>query len=114
MTNCPNCSAPLPEGHIKCEYCGTTFIDFTAIDLQYHQPCYLRVKTDKGIITIKAVPRTASLEFHTDYADITSNGYTVRRFSTGESASLSMKFDCMHFKAPNTDKQVLFVVNQED
>lgn len=31
MTNCPNCGAPI-DG-TKCSYCGTSFVDLTALDL---------------------------------------------------------------------------------
>ncbi len=48
--NCPNCAAPITG--IRCEYCGTQFLDFATIDLDY--PFYIRVKQGNHLITCKA------------------------------------------------------------
>lgn len=44
-TNCPNCGAIInPEQH-KCNYCGTSYFDMSAIDLENGKPFYLKIKT---------------------------------------------------------------------
>lgn len=48
--NCPNCAAPITG--IKCEYCGTQFLDFALIDMD--RPFYIRVKQGSNLITCKA------------------------------------------------------------
>lgn len=48
--NCPNCGAPITG--IKCEYCGTQFLDFATIDMDY--PFYIRVKQGNHLMTCKA------------------------------------------------------------
>ena len=48
--NCPNCAAPIIG--IRCEYCGTKFLDFASIDMDY--PFYIRVKQGNSLMTCKA------------------------------------------------------------
>ena len=43
MRNCPNCAAPLQVEQIKCPYCGTSYIDMSCIDLESHEPFYLKI-----------------------------------------------------------------------
>lgn len=43
MRNCPNCAAPLQPTEIKCSYCGTSYIDMSCIDLDNHEPFYLKL-----------------------------------------------------------------------
>lgn len=43
MRNCPNCAAPLQAEEIKCPYCGTSYIDMSCIDLENHEPFYLKI-----------------------------------------------------------------------
>lgn len=49
LYNCPNCGAPIQSE--KCPYCGTTFYDFAAIDLD--RPCYIKFKHKDSVITAK-------------------------------------------------------------
>ncbi len=115
MTNCPNCSAPLMAGHIKCEYCGTTFIDFTAIDLKDHKPCFLRVKTDQGIITVKVYPSNATFEVNTGYTDIVTNrGTTIMKIARDQSLHMNMEFEGVYFKPPQMNSEVLYMLSQEE
>ena len=116
MTNCPNCSAPLKPNQIKCDYCGTYFLDFESIDLQYHTPCFLRVRTDKGIVLVRVVPRTATFEFTQNYTDIISrDGYTVRSIPDWHpTGDLTMEFTCLEFKPVASDKEVLVAIEQEN
>ena len=50
MFNCPNCGAPITSD--RCIYCGTTFIDWTAIDTR--KPNWIKIKHNGHIILIKA------------------------------------------------------------
>jgi uncharacterized Zn finger protein (UPF0148 family) len=43
-TNCPNCGAPLEIGKVKCPYCGTTYVDLSAIDFDTEEPIFLTTK----------------------------------------------------------------------
>ena len=57
-TNCVNCGHGKDPDQIKCPFCGTTYLDFTSVDLDGRTPCILSVKlpgTDK-IFRMKAIP----------------------------------------------------------
>ncbi len=58
--NCPNCGAPITNG--VCEYCGTQFYDFANIDIG--KPCYLRIKFNDRIVTVKAITKKCEVEQH--------------------------------------------------
>lgn len=47
MTNCPNCGAPISG--VKCEYCGTAFIDL--VDISTGEKCIVRLRHGSDIIT---------------------------------------------------------------
>lgn len=49
MTNCPNCGAPI-SGNV-CEYCGTTFYDFSVIDVA--KPCWITIKYGNSLLKAK-------------------------------------------------------------
>ena len=61
MFNCPNCGAPITAD--RCIYCGTTFIDWTAVDME--KANYIKIKHDGHVALIKAYVRNldARLEF---------------------------------------------------
>ena len=46
--NCPNCGAPLESDVCKCPYCGTSYFDISAINLDAGEPFYLKVRTNWG------------------------------------------------------------------
>lgn len=57
--NCPNCGAPIESE--KCSYCGTTFIDFAAMDAD--KPFYMKIKHDGEIFIMKVMLRNISIEY---------------------------------------------------
>lgn len=57
MFNCPNCGAPITAD--RCIYCGTTFIDWTAIDME--KANYIKIKHDGHIVLVKAYIRGANM-----------------------------------------------------
>ena len=64
--NCPNCGAPITG--IKCEYCGTQFIDFATIDMD--RPFYIRVKQGNLLMTCKARVNEFNIRVEPDTMDI--------------------------------------------
>ena len=46
--NCPNCAAPYDVSLSKCPYCGTSYLDLSAIDLTGEEPVYLKMKIKLG------------------------------------------------------------------
>lgn len=47
MTNCPNCGSPISG--IKCEYCGTAFLDL--VDISKGEKCIVCLRHGGNIIT---------------------------------------------------------------
>lgn len=62
-TNCVNCGHGKDPDAIKCPFCGTTYLDFTSIDLETGTPCVLSLKMPgcKGVITMKAIPSVGGI-----------------------------------------------------
>ena len=62
-TNCPNCGAAKETTDIRCPFCGTAYLDMTAIDLYSHEPMWLKfVGPDKSTYQIKVYPTVANFE----------------------------------------------------
>ena len=43
--NCPNCGAPYDVKLNKCPYCGTSYYDLSALDIDAQEPFYLKIKS---------------------------------------------------------------------
>ena len=59
-TNCINCGAAKDIDEIKCPFCGTTYLDFTAIDFSSNAPvvCEFVLPTqNKEIVQMVAIPK---------------------------------------------------------
>ena len=92
ILNCPNCAAPMEEWDpsqswaYKCKYCGTTFWDFAAMDIDSHKPFFMRLKIHGAVhilpVTLESMmvsmepPETVKL-----YAD---NNIFYQTLQTGE------------------------------
>lgn len=91
--NCPNCGAPIVSE--KCQYCGTLFYDFSAIDLG--KPCYLKIKYNNAIMAVKAIPTNVTCTMNTDCVDVCRYGEPISSIITGHNLDLSMDFHCIPF-----------------
>ena len=92
--NCPNCGAPISSE--KCQYCGTLFYDFSAIEIG--KPCFLKIKLDDNIILVKATARNASINVSTDECEVyDALGSIITSFIKNTNIDLSMDFSCVPF-----------------
>lgn len=67
VLNCPNCGAPI-DGE-KCQYCGTVFYDFAAIDMD--KPSYIKMRINGKLLMFKAILTNVEIKQEantTDYA----------------------------------------------
>lgn len=68
--NCINCGAVIEyDGTAKCPYCGTSYFDFTNINLESRTPVCLRIKYNDVVFETLAIPtlfdvRAESHEFY--------------------------------------------------
>lgn len=67
--NCPNCGAPITTD--VCQYCGTVFLDFAAI--QTNKPSYIKFKVDNDgvsyICLMKLTVDNLELKISSDTVD---------------------------------------------
>ena len=75
-TNCINCGAAKDTSELKCPFCGTTYLDFTAIDFTSHEPVvceFVLPGLDKRIVmSMLAIPDLC--EIKQERSDITVLG----------------------------------------
>lgn len=57
--NCINCGAPIESETVKCPFCGTSYFDFTNIDLG--SPVMLKIKHNDKILLVKAMCTSMSI-----------------------------------------------------
>ena len=94
-TNCPNCGAPITSE--QCEFCGTLFYDFSAIEIG--KPCYLKIKHNNQIIMVRAIANDACVEMHADTIDVTDMlGSTICSVRSSINMDLSLGFHCVPFE----------------
>ena len=72
--NCINCGAPIESETIKCPYCGTSYFDFTDIDIR--SPVILRIKDDDRVVLFKAICSSMCLTVEPEYITC---GYDITR-----------------------------------
>lgn len=68
-TNCINCGHGKDPDAIKCPFCGTTYLDFTSIDLDGQTPCILTLKMpgSGSLFQMKAYPAISGITFEPDF-----------------------------------------------
>lgn len=75
-TNCVNCGAAKDTSEIKCPFCGTTYLDLTAIDFASGEPCVCQFvmpyTNERVVLSMLALPRLEEFSVTTDTMDITS------------------------------------------
>lgn len=83
-TNCINCGAAKDTSELKCPFCGTTYLDFTAIDFESGEPVVCEFvlpngSEDKYIMSMLAMPQLNTIENTyetTSFYGIGSPGFT--------------------------------------
>ena len=78
--NCPNCGAVIEADKNACPYCGTSYFDFTNIDLSKRKPVILKMKHGDQTVVTKAVLTSASLDCY--MSDLSFHAYGDDFYST--------------------------------
>lgn len=95
--NCPNCGAPLEAEKNKCAYCGTSYFDLSAINIDDGEPFYLKFKTHawngQSIVVTALVRANPNLDItiSQDPVYIESNNGRLA-FPTSSYGELNMSF----------------------
>lgn len=77
--NCPNCGAPYDIELNKCPYCGTSYYDLSALDIDAQEPFYLKIKSNINgmpcyITQLVRPMRDMNMEFGMDTTDVIGMG----------------------------------------
>lgn len=102
-TNCINCGAAKDTSEIKCPYCGTTYLDLTAIDFssddpvvcQFVLPNNIRLGGSDGrvIMSMLAVPQLEEISQTANTIDIMGyGGRRISSFTTGYDINVGVSF----------------------
>ena len=73
-TNCINCGAAKDTDDIKCPFCGTTYLDFTAIDFTDCKPVvcqFVLPYSGRTVMSMLALPQLDEISMYSDSIDIT-------------------------------------------
>ena len=102
-TNCVNCGSAKDIDEIKCPFCGTTYLDLTAIDFASGDPVVcefvlprsvrLGETNSRVVMSMLAIPRLEEIVQTANTVDIV--GYGGRRlssFTTGYDMDVSVSF----------------------
>lgn len=73
-TNCINCGAAKDINELKCPFCGTTYLDLTAIDFSSHAPVVCQFvmpyTQERVVLSMLAVPSLNKIEQTCDTVNI--------------------------------------------
>lgn len=110
--NCPNCGAPFELDKIKCEHCGTLYLDMGCLDLAEGTPVFIRYRVpfnkktnsicfnsdDYAYVTQCAIPRLGDISFSNDTVDcIGWGGSVITSYCSNRHMSTNLTFDAIPF-----------------
>ncbi len=91
--NCPNCGAPYNTELSKCPYCGTSYFDMSALDIDNQEPFYLKIRYGNYTFTSLVIPERCNIEHSQDSVDICGyNGVKLSSFVTSQSLFTDIRF----------------------
>ena len=103
-TNCINCGAAKDTSEIKCPFCGTTYLDMTAIDFssgdpvvcQFVLPNNIRLGDSDGrvIMSMLAVPKLEDISMTANTVDVYGGNspYPLTRFTQSWDMNVGVSF----------------------
>lgn len=91
-TNCVNCGASKDIEEIKCPFCGTTYLDLTAIDFSSDEPviCDFVMPYTKDILQMVAIPRLENITVKDEISEFA--GFGGIPFIHNQSAEVGVSF----------------------
>ena len=98
-TNCVNCGASKDTSEIKCPFCGTTYLDFTAIDFASNDPVVCefvlpyRMNNARAIMSMVARPYLTEIkQTSEEVTAYSSGGYPLCSFTAQQDMSVGIEF----------------------
>lgn len=96
--NCPNCGAPYNIELSTCPYCGTSYFDMSAIDINDRRPFYLKLKMSGMVFTSKVkVDPDVQIEVKEDNCYAYGRyGERITKIVTSRNLDIDMHFTSVH------------------
>lgn len=102
-TNCINCGAAKDTDEIKCPFCGTTYLDLTAIDFASGDPvvCQFVLPNNitigdskaKAVMSMLAIPRLETMSIEANSTSIYGSwGNPMATVTTGYDVNVGVLF----------------------
>ena len=109
--NCSNCGAPYKTELSTCPYCGTSYFDMSAIDINDRRPFYLKLKMGNMVFTSKVIVKSdVQIIFSEEsYDAIGRYGDEVGRISVNRNIDIDM-----HFKSVYDPNRILCTLEVKD
>lgn len=104
QTNCVNCGGAKDPFDIKCPHCGTTFLDFTCVDLTGKTPCVLKLRMpgSQEIVQVIARPTVSAITMEPetitmDFESLYMSPMNEKRshFLQSNNVTVEITFNCM-------------------
>lgn len=110
--NCPNCGAPYKTELSTCPYCGTSYFDMSAIDINDGCPFYLKLKIGDMVFTSKVVVEPS---IDINFTENSCYCYGGRHNEQIGKVVMNRNIDIdMHFKSVYDSNQVLYTLEVEN
>lgn len=96
--NCPNCGAPYKTELNTCPYCGTSYFDMSAVDINEGKPFYLKIKMNGMVLTSKVVAEPdITLNFQENTCSFTGKfGKKIGEIVVNRYMDIDMRFRSIH------------------
>ena len=101
MTNCLNCGAPFDVNKEKCAYCGTSYYDMSALDINGDKPFMLKIKTKMNgaecyITQLVRVLPEINIEMNSETVDaVDYRGIPILSLSYNHSMTTNLTFQAV-------------------
>lgn len=108
--NCPNCGAPYNVELSTCPYCGTSYFDMSAIDINDCKPFYLKLKIGDTVFTSKVIAEpNIQINSYTNSYDVIERDSIIGRVVVNSNIDIDMRF-----KSVYDPKNVLWILEVKD
>lgn len=114
-TNCINCGAAKDVEDVKCPFCGTSYFDMTAIDLNESLPVALMIRKGRFVFQMLAKPelQSVSIEDDIDYVTDWKESH-LGQFTKSRTVTAGVQFRAVPSKLLANGGQELFTVTYYD
>ena len=95
--NCPNCGAPYKVELNTCPYCGTSYFDMSALNIDERRPFYLKLKVNDKIFTSKVIAEPdITVNFYEDTYSALGRYGEVGRVVINRNIDIDMRFKSVY------------------